>query len=407
MPHRDVPASFAAKHEEVSRATLRIQEAFRKGLQAVLPHDLSGRSVARGLGLDKTLGWRAHRVASATDAATVLSGLPGRRATELLIAALAHRGAEEATLAEIRESVAALAAAAERAGVHPREMRAIAAGGLDSAAERKAMARNLKAHHELSVSIRGEFETLRVGAWLMVPSAAKPSMATLANLQFIGGLRTVRPLGARPVFRPAGLWRGSDEPAPAGRSREKNRAIPWLVPAASSPDLRPGVLALQETPNASIVFADPELHESKSLTLGFAEILEGAGPLERTPHEATGEVAVSLFVPTRQVMIDLLVHESLPPIDPTPSLHFAVETRQLRELCRFPGEIEGRFVRSTHLPASAGADGELYERLLAHGARLVGRRLDEFRCYRVQMMHPPAYTRLTVRWLLPEAATRG
>jgi hypothetical protein len=25
----------------------------------------------------------------------------------------------------------------------------------------------------------------------------------------------------------------------------------------------------------------------------------------------------------------------------------------------------------------------------------------------VQLMHPPAYTRLTVRWLLPEATARG
>lgn len=403
MQDPDRPTSFAAKHEGISTASLRLQAAFRRGILAVLPHEPSGRSLARGLGLDKTLGWRIQRVASAPDAATVLSALPGERGIKLFIAALAAHGADSGIVAEVRREAAALAAATERAGVSHREMRAIAAGGLDSAAERRVMARHLKEHHELSVAIRGEVDTLRVGTWLMVPSRRDPSMATLVNLHFVAGLRTVRPLGSRPVFRAARSWRGSSEPQTAGRPRGKCPTIPWLVTAASTPNLGPELLQVQESPHGPIVFADPELHPARSLTLGFAETLEEVGPLCRTPSDTTGEVAVSLFTPTRQGMVDVLFHESLPPIEPTASLYFAVETRQLRELCRFPGEIEGRFVRSMHLPASCGADGELYERLLAHGARLAGHRLDEFRCFRVQLMHPPAYTRLTVRWLLPEA----
>jgi hypothetical protein len=164
MQHREPPASFAAKHQEVSREAVRIQAAFRRGLEAVFPHESSGRSLARGLGLDKTLGWRVQRVANATDAATVLAALPGHRGVNLFLASLAAREADPAVLAEIRAAVAAFAGAADRAGVHPREMAAIAAGGLDSRDERKAMARTLKAHHELSVRIRGEFETLRVSA---------------------------------------------------------------------------------------------------------------------------------------------------------------------------------------------------------------------------------------------------
>lgn len=407
MQHREPPASFAAKHQEVSREAVRIQAAFRRGLEAVFPHESSGRSLARGLGLDKTLGWRVQRVANATDAATVLAALPGHRGVNLFLASLAARKADPAVLAEIRAAVAAFAGAADRAGVHPREMAAIAAGGLDSRDERKAMARTLKAHHELSVRIRGEFETLRVSAWLVVPSATDATMTSLAVLSLVSGLRTIRPLGPRPVFRPVRTWRGAEEAKPAGRSGGKCPEIPWLVRPASTPDLGPGTVAVELAERGPVVIADPELHASKSLTLGFAETLEDVGPLYQTPTDATGEISLSLLAPTRQAMVDVLFHESIPPVLPSASLYFTAETRQLRELNRFPGEIEGRFVRSTHLPASAGADGERYDRLLAHGAQLVGRRLDEFRCYRVQLMHPPAYTRLTVRWLLPEATARG
>ena len=128
MQDPDRPTSFAAKHEGISTASLRLQAAFRRGILAVLPHEPSGRSLARGLGLDKTLGWRIQRVASAPDAATVLSALPGERGIKLFIAALGAHGADSGIVAEVRREAEALAAATERAGVSHREMRAIAAG---------------------------------------------------------------------------------------------------------------------------------------------------------------------------------------------------------------------------------------------------------------------------------------
>lgn len=79
-----------------------------------------------------------------------------------------------------------------------------------------------------------------------------------------------------------------------------------------------------------------------------------------------------------------------------------VEHGEYAELRRFAGEVEGRFVRSLSLPASAGVDAERHLALLEHGASLVGRPLDAFRCYRMHIAYPPAYTRAVVRWLLPE-----
>lgn len=41
--------------------------------------------------------------------------------------------------------------------------------------------------------------------------------------------------------------------------------------------------------------------------------------------------------------------------------------------------------------------------MLEHGAALIDRPLDAFRCFRMQIAYPPTFTRAVVKWLLPEA----
>lgn len=410
MKPQDPSTSFAAKHEEISRAALGIQSAFRRLIQSILPHEPSGRSLARAFGLDKTLGWQVHRVATATDAATVLAALPGRRGVAIFLEAVGARAADPALVDEARRSVEALAAAAERLGVHPREMRAIAAGGLDTAARRRQLERMLAIHHDSAVAIRGEVASTAADAWFVAPSKADPSLATLGALHFIAGLRTLRPLGPRAVYRGASTFRSLEDWERQRQSPADALRVPWIVPEASSPRLDLGGIEMRHTPNGCLVVADPDRHPDKALTLGFAELIEGIGSLYRTGTDTIGEVSSQLAMPKRHFSLDVLFHRSLPEVEPNPAMYFGAslgaEHGEHRELRRFAGEVEGKFVRSPRVPGLSAPDSARHAHLLAYGARMVGFPLEEFRVFRMRMAHPPAMTRAVVRWLLPDPPAR-
>ncbi len=41
--------------------------------------------------------------------------------------------------------------------------------------------------------------------------------------------------------------------------------------------------------------------------------------------------------------------------------------------------------------------------MLEHGAAMIDRPLEAFRCFRMPVAHPPTLTRAVVKWLLPDA----
>jgi len=82
VPIRTEP--FREVFADVARAAMRVQAALHAALEPRLPEDFSARSFARLLKLDKSLGWNVHRMTFATDPATVLSALPGKRGQRTL-----------------------------------------------------------------------------------------------------------------------------------------------------------------------------------------------------------------------------------------------------------------------------------------------------------------------------------
>ena len=80
------------------------------------------------------------------------------------------------------------------------------------------------------------------------------------------------------------------------------------------------------------------------------------------------------------------------------------EYGEVAVLQRSHGTIETDFTRTTTLPATAKVDPELHARRPAHGAAMVGRPLDAFRCFRMHIAYPPSQSRAVVRWNLPAAS---
>lgn len=406
-PAKDNP-SFSQKYREVAQAATGLQEAVRGALSDISVGEMGARSLARRLGIDKTLGSQAMRIATAADPAAVLSSLPGDRAMRSLLAGLTRaqvsarlRGAVEQASTELRRTIESL-------HVTPRELASIATGGLGNEAQHRHLAKMQKLHFESSVALRGEVADSLVQTWFVTRAQSDRSLATLVSLDMIAGFRTVRPLGPRLVHRGVAL----DRDAEAGDWRRLDRMhanpVPSLVAEASTPDLGPNVLESRVENGGALVLADPDVHPSRSLTLCFAERLVAVGPIHGTREHRTGELSTHLAIPLRHLYFDVLFDESLPHVEPAGSLFFLatnlVEYGELAELRRFHGKIDAGFVRSTKLPAASRVDASMHDRMLEHGARLTGRPLGAFRCFRMHIAYPPIHSRGVVRWLLPAPA---
>ena len=403
MTANDHETPFFEKHREICAAANLLQEALRRALHEIFPAETSTRAVGRRLGIDKTLGWQTLRIANAPDPATVLAALPGDRGLNLLLEGLAREGASRDAVALLGRRADELRSIFERLGSSPREVLAIASGGLDATSRKRTLHRMLKLQYESSVAIRGEAGAAEYVAWIVTRAAKDPSLVTLVSLFMVCGLRTIRPLGPRIVYRGSGVASGVET---GDYSEKRYGPMPLLVPPASSPDLDRCGLEFKQTPHGRFVLANPDSHPDGSLTLGFAERLEAVGSLHRSPTDRTGEVATQIALPIRHHYFDVLFDTSLPEVEPAAALYFSsaqgVEHGRYAELRRFTGEVEGRLVRSLALPASSDVDPERHRALLEHGASLVDRSLGAFRCYRVHLEYPPTYTRAVVRWLLPD-----
>ncbi len=398
--------SFPQKHREFAEATMSLQRTLRDTFAEILPHEYSARSIARRLSIGKTLGWQLLRIATSPDAATILSAFPGERPMTQVLESLGTQGVSAEAIAGLDRAARTLRGLFERYGASSREVLTIAAGGLDDQARRRHHAKMLRMHFESSVAIRGELANAQIGAWMVAPSRQDPSLVDLVGLNMLDGFRTIRPLGPRVVHRGVSVDRDAVTADWSKVDRGDAAGIPALVPVASTPDLGDTAVQVRSSPQGYFVLADPDEHPDRTLTLTFGSHIEAVGSIHRTAQDRTGELTCQLAVPSRHLYFDILFHADIPPVEPAAALYFAanqgVEYGEYAELRRFTGEIEGRFVRSRKLPAAVKVDPAKHAAMLEHGAAMIDRPLEAFRCFRMHIAYPPSYTRAVVRWLLPD-----
>lgn len=403
------PTTFDEKHREIARSAELLQSALKQALSEIQVGENSARSLARQLGVDKMLGSQAMRIAAATDTPDILSALPGERGTRTLMEGLKRAGAGANTVAKLESAVVELYRAFEQLNASPLQISAMAAAGRGTAAEQRHLAKMQKLYFESGIALRGEMADAIVVTWFVTPSKKDASLITLASLDMTVGFRTLRWLGPRIVHRgvsvdhdcEAGDWSTVDQ--------MKSNSIPALVASASTPDIGLGVVEAKRTQSGTLVVADPDAHTSRALTLTFAEKLEAVGPFHATPEQRTGELSSQISFPVRQLYFDVMLDRTLPAIEPTAALFFSatrgVEYGEFADLQRFHGRIDAQFVRSTALPAASKVDSKLHAKMLAHGAAMMDRPLEAFRCFRMHIPYPPSPSRAVVRWNLPAAGS--
>jgi len=409
MPHHPrAPQPFDEKHRDIARAATALQHCLNVALTEVVVGEPGARSLARRLGIDKMRGSQAMRIASGTDAADILSAMPGERGAKTLIESLKVAGAHASTIGALERAVADLQGIIASLNASPLHLSAMAASGRDSEAQERQLAKAQRLHFESGAALRGEMADAIVVTWFVTRSKHDPSLITLASLDMTAGFRTLRWLGPRLVHRgvsvdstrEAGDWSAID--------LIQRNPIPSLVAAASTADLGPGVVEGKATPTGTLVLADPDAHPSRVLTLTFADLLEAVGPFHATPGHRTGELSSQIPFPVRHLYFDVMLDRTLPGVEPLGALFYSatqgVEYGEFADLQRFHGKVDADFVRSTALPAASKVDRERHASMLAHGAAMVGRPLEAFRCFRMHIAYPPSQSRAVVRWNLPAAS---
>jgi hypothetical protein len=385
---------------------MRVQSALHAALEPRLPADFSARSFARLLKLDKSLGWNVHRMTFATDPATVLSALPGKRGQRTLRDGLVAAGCTEESILSFDEALVNLLATIESRRISARELKAMASGGLDTDSQRRETLRRQRVAYEAVAALRGSSILERVAAYVIAPSATD-GRVDLAALSIVGGIVKLRPCGPLPAYIPT---RSVEPGAPTslrGGPIGDHPSCPFLYRAASSPDLADSeILQAFATPprTDSVFLADAAEHRKTPLILAFGETIRSAGTIRRTPGDSTATLVKPVIGPTARLTFDVLLHRGLPTVEPSAACYMQLTPREVQlefaELARMPVALESGWVRSASIRGNPRVH-EAYQTLLAHGCAAVGADLADFRVFRVTIDHPPAPSAVRIGWNLP------
>jgi hypothetical protein len=158
-------ADFREQWHELIALVNELRSCLRPMLSRLLPAGSGPRSCGRALRTSLGNGFRCWTVAHTADPAVAIRSLPGRRGWEQVVAGLADRGATRSELGDLRKAIEAIESAVHVRGMRRTNLRAFAAGGLDSPDAAAAMRRTRAANH------RGNLKVYGVGAKAMTCAA--------------------------------------------------------------------------------------------------------------------------------------------------------------------------------------------------------------------------------------------
>ena len=382
---------------------LALRDALAAALAEQLQRSKSARDFARRLGLDKSIGWKLWRIATAPSAVAVLRVLPKARGMAVMIDAVRAKArprslADEA--ARVAGELVALRDAAERqqwangkAASQPRVPRAVVVA-------------QLEAGFAAAMASEGFSVESRIGAFLLSPDASGEKV-DVAACTLVDGPRCYRPDVRATVYAQSSSWQAKSAELQPGSPVAGLGQVRGLLPELSTPGIEPSQFA----PSARK--RDQGLGEWTFMprpgvpeTLAFLEVSPGVGNIWAAEAHDFGSLFMAITAPMRRAVLDIWVHRSMPTPDFTVSFRYV------------PAAVPRPGVASRLLP-SPFPDGVLlecrtaglgpgmreatarYRTLLERGASAIGASLRDFRHFRVSVKHPPFGNFVVVDWPLP------
>ncbi len=400
---------FDALMHDVDRLGEQLRTALRSCLEEVLPPQTGARETGRLLGLRRNLAWKTFAVARSVDIVSLLRAMPGASGWTLVYDALAQAGCRSDSLEALRVAVSALDARITAEVIDPACLRALGAGSLESASQRRAMLRARRMAFTAAKQIFAVHAKARIGAILVAPSRGdREDRLDLLSMTLLEGLERTRPGPAFPVYYRVETTPTKDSDAIFGEIVDKRSHGP-LVPSLCSGGVIDDALRIitPETPDERgfVEFVDRAPGRLEPLRAAFAEVSRHVGTAYASADERFAELRMPTAFPVEAAIFDVFIHRDVPMgSEPSVALygHPANHGRRTvwREQQRLP--LEGELVEKSHprLPLSLAKVRDAYEALLELGAIRTGSPISEFRLFRVIVPHPPMHSSLLVVWRL-------
>ena len=399
---------FREQWHELIALVNELRSCLRPMLSRLLPAGSGPRSCGRALRTSLGNGFRCWTVAHTADPAVAIRSLPGRRGWEQVVAGLADRGATRSELGDLRKAIEAIESAVHVRGMRRTNLRAFAAGGLDSPDAAAAMRRTRAANH------RGNLKVYGVGAKAMTCAAVigpQPGSRGM-SIGFAGvfdGLERSRPGLPWPILRTSTATPDSrDRAAEACMALGDDRLLPSLITgvsttAISGRELRPGRPHGIET----IDLADVPAERNGRLRFGHAEILRDRGSL--TPGEILpGCMAFPVLLPLETLVADLIVHRRFAFAAEPASAVFGMplqpdQIASWNDSARVPIDSIAQPVSSLRFPKSLASLDHAYLEAVSRVVREQGATLEEYRIDRLVLPNPPLFSTVAFLFELGES----
>lgn len=392
---------FAAVVTEVSACIADLRHALHGALRSVLPELSGGRACGRALGLKRDLGWKIYAIATSTDTPTVLRLLPRRTGWALVLKGLRDAKCPPGRVAALAAAIDRISERLDAAHIDRALLRAVAAGGLDSARESLAMVRGRAAARKANEEIYGVRAEAILGTYLIGPPDRKHRV-DLVGSAHIEGLRRLRPGPAVPIHysmqaREA-RWKGIR----AGRGAGGSRRVPSLVADLSDPAIEAGLVRAVDRPPGSVIeYLGDGSEPPRGHRAVFADFMRHGGTVGPTDDRA--DLSLVIDLPISRALLEVWLHRSIRRAsDPVAALLGSFGRLPAvggeNQLMRLPLEATAHAIPTPSPPRAFSGAGRVHLEMVRRGAARLGRPLDEFEGFRVVVGDPPIGSRVVLAW---------
>lgn len=394
-------ASFDASSARITEAAMALHVAMRAALDEAVPNVGGARACGRSLGLKRHLGWQVYTMAHTSDHAAVIGALPKARGWQLVMKSLAEAGCAYAALRSVQVAMDRLHACLEDTGVDPATVRAVAAGALDTPAQRSAMLRARANATRANEFLHGVGVQSYLSAFVIGPVGAGGAVG-MATATSIHGVRRSRPGAAWPIYYTLEAHDRSEPERGVTSMKHRAKGIPPLVRDLSSPEAGEACLRMHRDGDTQMVeLLDRGSANMEPLDLAFLEHLPHVGTL--TKASANWKLMFLMTTPAARAVTEVWFHRSVDlGNDPSAMLVSSpnLNRRVLVEhgLERLPLEARAVALERPMLPAALRKHSKVHAEMLARAAKRFGAPLDEFRGFQLSVPNPPWMSMLALKF---------
>lgn len=400
------PAVFDVAVRDVAQ---RVRTSLAEVLAVIGVDATKPQSMARQLGLDKSLAWKTSRIVSDADPFAAIPRLPGRSGQKILINSLRTAGAPADAIGAVQEAMDEFERLVEtHAGDRETFEMMLSGLGKDGQSDLD------EAHRKLS--FQGNSAIWGVQARVqMVSQFVAPGEGSKLSLSTVYGLIDFRRLRTSAAWGVASMWGYHDDGTttkeshePLDRTSLTEGGLPLLT-SFSSQNLPPMRVSWSRNGLKRYEIVEGPVGMTGAMNIVSGWVSHNTVDRYRTPVDKVGEHLVYLSTPVELLVHDLFVHKSL---------DFAMRPKA-HLYSQLPGgpvyPMDGRESGQLPLPEAMVDLGEgppdlttpeigRYRAMADMGAKGVGFGMNDFHGFRLKIKYPPIPTLTLYRYDLPEKA---